>query len=737
MKRIKMSGYFARHALVAAVAILLSLLLLSLWVITNGERSGRDTILGSENALFLQGMGRIENSMDEFCQISRQISVDNFLTPYKLQQNNYDTLEALAKIKYYRERDSNLLHIFLVLNSKNTLYGSFGIETYETFAESRCGIPDGEERDALWELINNKGKFAAYKVGDAGENVLYKDCSLILYPLGINEEHVYGTLMGVYESDFFEKNLQETAMESKSLILNYEGEIICETMPELVIPSEELRQVVYQYDPEQQYYKVMYDNAVYVAIVHCSDLTGWYYLRLISDKELSSIYWMENIGFISVLVSLSLFLSCICGIVLGACSYSPIRSLLQLCFVDLKQDDMRDELKMLNEYIIRMKERVVNAENLLRETRLRDACISLLCGKQYLVSENRKLLEKLIQEKKVTGIRVVIFLIDSLEYMEIENEFCGMKHDNLRYVMQKPTGCYVFLYLHVHESRDFMEEIRGFWEKVTKEGYCVRVGIGRKKERLEELTDSLDESMTALEYDLLNSIVVFETLVIRNSNMVWEYPGKEEMLLQCAIEQGNTEKILKAAEKMRECLVSMTRYGKEREIQYVLHRITNHIVKFPNVSKELNVKYVKKLLNYRGVIDYFQILQEYVEQAAKEAEAICGTRGQYIVEIVSFIDQNYCDSQMGLVYVAEHFGIGETYLSKIFKESTGCNFLDYITEKRMERSKYLLLNTDMKIMDIVKQVGYEDVPAFTRKFSKKYGVSPGVYRKMAIISERQ
>ena len=92
---------------------------------------------------------------------------------------------------------------------------------------------------------------------------------------------------------------------------------------------------------------------------------------------------------------------------------------------------------------------------------------------------------------------------------------------------------------------------------------------------------------------------------------------------------------------------------------------------------------------------------------------------------------------MGLAYVAEHFGIGETYLSKIFKENTGCNFLDYITEKRMERSKYLLLNTDRKIMDIVKLIGYEDVPAFTRKFSKEYGVSPGTYRKMVTIQNQE
>ena len=641
MKRMKMRGYFARHALIAAVTILLSLLLLSFWVIANGEKNGRNSILERENAFLLQGMGGIEISMEEFCQIARQISVDNSLTPYKLQQNNYDTLNALAKIKYYRERDSSLKHLFLVLNPQDALYGSFGIETYETFAEMRCGITDEGEREALWELINNSREFAVYQTRDLGENVLYKDCSLILYPLGINAEQVYGTLIGVFESDVFEKKLQETAMESKSLILNYEGEIICETMPEWIIPSEELGQAVYRYDPEQQYYTVMYDNTEYVAILHYSDLTGWYYLRIISDKELSSIYWMENIGFISVLAGLILFLSCICGLVLGACSYLPIRSVFRLCFVNLKQGDMRDELQELNEYIIGLSERAVAAENLLRESRLRGAWISLLWGNQYLSSRDRKLLEELVQKKKAKGIRVVSFLTDSLEYTDMENEICGMEQDNLLYIMQKPAGCYVFLYLHVYEDRDFMEEIGGFWQKATQEGYCARVGIGGRTVVLEELTESLDESMTALEFDLMNSVVVFDTLAFRSGNMVWEYPGKEEMLLQHAIEHGNTEKILKAAEKMKECLVSMAKYCKGREIQYILYRITSYIVKFPNVSEELNVKYVKKLLDYRGVTDYFQLFQEYMELAAEEAKVGSESRGQYIGEIVSFIDENY------------------------------------------------------------------------------------------------
>ena len=57
------------------------------------------------------------------------------------------------------------------------------------------------------------------------------------------------------------------------------------------------------------------------------------------------------------------------------------------------------------------------------------------------------------------------------------------------------------------------------------------------------------------------------------------------------------------------------------------------------------------------------------------------------------------------------------------------NFGDYLSEKRMEKGRQLLLETQLSLQQIVESIGYSDVPSFSRKFSKKYGMSPGNYRK--------
>jgi AraC-like DNA-binding protein len=67
-------------------------------------------------------------------------------------------------------------------------------------------------------------------------------------------------------------------------------------------------------------------------------------------------------------------------------------------------------------------------------------------------------------------------------------------------------------------------------------------------------------------------------------------------------------------------------------------------------------------------------------------------------------------------------------LSVSFKQVTGWNFIDYLTNYRLEKARQLLLKTEVKINDVAESVGYQ--PAyFHRLFKKHTGVTPGQYRE--------
>jgi YesN/AraC family two-component response regulator len=69
-------------------------------------------------------------------------------------------------------------------------------------------------------------------------------------------------------------------------------------------------------------------------------------------------------------------------------------------------------------------------------------------------------------------------------------------------------------------------------------------------------------------------------------------------------------------------------------------------------------------------------------------------------------------------------------LSKTFKQVTGKNFIDYLTELRMGKAKELLADTELKINDVAVQVGYQH-SYFNRIFKKQEGITPSQYREMA------
>ncbi|AMG04777.1 helix-turn-helix transcriptional regulator [Vibrio mimicus] len=74
-----------------------------------------------------------------------------------------------------------------------------------------------------------------------------------------------------------------------------------------------------------------------------------------------------------------------------------------------------------------------------------------------------------------------------------------------------------------------------------------------------------------------------------------------------------------------------------------------------------------------------------------------------------------------------HYSV--TYFSKVFHKEMGLSFRDYLSNKRINLAKYMLIEKrQAKIAYIAYQCGYRDLSYFSRVFKKKTGMSPGRYR---------
>lgn len=99
---------------------------------------------------------------------------------------------------------------------------------------------------------------------------------------------------------------------------------------------------------------------------------------------------------------------------------------------------------------------------------------------------------------------------------------------------------------------------------------------------------------------------------------------------------------------------------------------------------------------------------------------------QLAVELLGEIRRSY--RTFSLKAFAAKKGVSAAYLSRVAREATGLNCTQLLWQRRMEKARQLLLETDMSILSVSQCVGYENSSYFYRLFEQRFGVSPKAYR---------
>lgn len=120
--------------------------------------------------------------------------------------------------------------------------------------------------------------------------------------------------------------------------------------------------------------------------------------------------------------------------------------------------------------------------------------------------------------------------------------------------------------------------------------------------------------------------------------------------------------------------------------------------------------------------DYYSRINKYI---SKKRDSV---NRQKVDQIRVYLEKNYA-SDISLSSMAEKYKISPGYLSLLFSERTGKNFIDYLTGCRINKAKELLKHTEMRIYEIANAVGYNDPFYFSNCFKKITGKNPSEYRE--------
>lgn len=101
-------------------------------------------------------------------------------------------------------------------------------------------------------------------------------------------------------------------------------------------------------------------------------------------------------------------------------------------------------------------------------------------------------------------------------------------------------------------------------------------------------------------------------------------------------------------------------------------------------------------------------------------------------KVFRYVEKNYT-KKITLEEVAASIGYSQFYFTKFFKRNTGKTFITFLNDYRIDKAKWLLINSPDTVSDIISQIGIESDKTFYRLFKYSMGMSPLKYReKMSI-----
>lgn len=151
-----------------------------------------------------------------------------------------------------------------------------------------------------------------------------------------------------------------------------------------------------------------------------------------------------------------------------------------------------------------------------------------------------------------------------------------------------------------------------------------------------------------------------------------------------------------------------------------LIKMSDPIKQLPLDTLEYNITQ-KKCERICKNIEYFilYLLEKYPKSNSNKKPII--------KNIETYIENNL-EFKINIEQIAAFFHYNPLYLGRLFKKETGDTLNNYISNRRLQKARHLLVHTTSSIIDVSTECGFNNVTYFNRLFKNLYGISPTKYR---------
>lgn len=283
----------------------------------------------------------------------------------------------------------------------------------------------------------------------------------------------------------------------------------------------------------------------------------------------------------------------------------------------------------------------------------------------------------------------------------------------------------------------FRAEMNNFTEKILSAmkdflNIGLTVGISSQSDSFAGLKRAYREADLAIRqlfYEKEDRVQYYQsaTPLYDNVENNYQLSREEEQLFRGLVETGAEDRI-----EFLETLKQKFKREKisEQDIRNtylrLLSLITSCFPSTPELWNEGRTPYEQLLLEER-LEGMHQLVLQFLEQCLEHFELLGEGQKSYAEQACAIIRSQYAEN-LSLQSVSQQINVNPSYLSRIFKQETGENFVAFLTRVRIEKAQLYLRDRSLKVYEIADRVGYRNTTYFSKIFKRVTGVSPEEYR---------
>lgn len=662
--------------------------------------------------------------------LAYMLLTDRELGDKLLTGSETEKMEGINELKKYKNKQSLLDDIILYYGEENLFYSTSGVTYRENFLQFESNLKGW---NTFLEDINTvKGiNVVIYR----NPNSVTEGSMAIVYNFISNSPYFRDVTVIFKVSDYYMKRTVELMYPFKegefSILSEYD--INWFTLGNKKFDFEDF---IAKHDINARGIFYQDNNTV---IVKRSAYNGLKYIRAVPRENLLSGYLKIQINLL-----ISLFVLGLIGMGLALkfsnINYKPIKKIYNKLKTG-EQNEKENEIGFLYRItsdIINENEKLTMMLDFQKPYIKRQSLISIIKGKYNTEEQLKNIVNN-------TGLRLNneiywVALITGVDYENIEEnnndvwEYVSqyIEEQQLGYTIEEIDKNYlIILVSHIKVS------------DILKKQNEIVDGINSQIKRKFDINPtffvgSYCESLVSIKYSYIEALNLYKSRTVgkairalneANNDLVW-YPSNK--ILQY-IQNVRTGNYIAANETLEEMMNDINNH---LLTDYKRTAICYDLVN--NIIKEFSQDEIDDAISEQfAVLLSFEDMDDLKNKLASFAEIYfttffkCGEKDEnkIFMSVMQYIQENYTDSNLSLNVLAERMNKSIYYISRLIKSNLGCNFIEYLSSLRIEKSKILLTETNMNMSELVEKIGYLNVSSFNKKFKKEVGLSPGIYRK--------